>query len=54
VFYSNAQTITLKGSVKDSLQNTLSYANVLAKPADVTKNLKIELEKCSFTLSKVR
>jgi hypothetical protein len=43
VFYSNAQTITLKGSVKDSLQNPLSYANVLAKPADVTKNLQFAI-----------
>jgi len=30
----NAQTITLKGSVNDSLQNPLSSANVIAKPAD--------------------
>jgi len=40
---SNAQTITLKGSVKDSLQNPLPYANVLAKPADVTKNLQFAI-----------
>ncbi|UMB53862.1 carboxypeptidase-like regulatory domain-containing protein [Lutibacter sp. A64] len=39
----NAQTITLKGSVKDSLQNPLSYANVLAKPADVSKNLQFSI-----------
>ncbi|WP_368052389.1 carboxypeptidase-like regulatory domain-containing protein, partial [Lutibacter sp.] len=38
-----AQTITLKGSVKDSLQNPLSYANVIAKPADVTKNLQFAI-----------
>ena len=38
-FVTNAQSITLKGNVKDSLQNPLSYANVLAKPADVSKNL---------------
>ena len=36
VCVTNAQTITLKGSVKDSLQNPLSYANVLAKSADVS------------------
>ena len=34
-----AQNITLKGIVKDSLQNAMSYANVIAKPKDVTKNL---------------
>jgi hypothetical protein len=27
----------LSGTVKDSLQNPLSYANVLAKPKDVNK-----------------
>jgi hypothetical protein len=32
------QKITLSGAVKDSLQNPLSYANVLAKPKDVNKN----------------
>jgi hypothetical protein len=42
-FYSNAQIITLKGSVKDSLQNPLSYANVIAKPADLTKNLQFAI-----------
>lgn len=42
---STAQTITLKGSVKDSLQNPLSYANVLAKPADVSKNLQFSISK---------
>ncbi len=40
---SNAQTITLKGSVKDSLQTPLTYANVIAKPKDVTKNLKFAI-----------
>ncbi|SFS51797.1 carboxypeptidase-like regulatory domain-containing protein [Lutibacter maritimus] len=39
----NSQTITLKGSVKDSLQNPLSYANVIAKPADLTKNLQFAI-----------
>ena len=43
IFFTNAQTITLKGSVKDSLQNPLSYANVIAKPADVTKNLQFAI-----------
>ncbi|MCF6169289.1 carboxypeptidase-like regulatory domain-containing protein [Lutibacter sp.] len=33
-----SQTITIKGVVKDSLQNTLTYANVIAKPTDVSKN----------------
>ncbi len=37
--FTQAQTITLKGFVKDSLQNPLNYANVIAKPKDVTKNL---------------
>ncbi len=41
--YSNAQTITLKGSVKDSLQNPLAYANVIAKPLDVSKNLQFAI-----------
>lgn len=35
----SAQEIVLKGTVKDSLQNPLSYANVIAKPKDKTKNL---------------
>ncbi len=43
IYSINAQTITLKGSVKDSLQNPLSYANVIAKPADVTKNLQFSI-----------
>jgi len=43
IFFTNAQTITLKGSVKDSLQNPLSYANVIAKPADVSKNLQFSI-----------
>jgi len=40
---SNAQTITLKGSVKDSLQNSLTFANVIAKPKDKTKNLQFAI-----------
>jgi len=43
IYSINAQTITLKGSVKDSLQNPLSYANVIAKPADVSKNLQFSI-----------
>jgi hypothetical protein len=39
----HSQTITLKGSVKDSLQNPLSYANVIAKPTDLTKNLQFAI-----------
>jgi hypothetical protein len=35
----NAQTIVVKGVVKDSLQTPLSYTNVIAKPKDVTKNM---------------
>jgi len=35
-----AQEITLYGSVKDSLNNIISYANVIAKPKDISKNLK--------------
>lgn len=38
-----SQTITLKGSVKDSLQNSLVYANVIAKPQDAAKNLKFAI-----------
>ena len=39
----NSQTITLKGSVKDSLQNSLTFANVIAKPLDKNKNLKFAI-----------
>lgn len=38
-----AQKIVLKGTVKDSLQNPLSYANVIAKPNDKTKNLQFAI-----------
>jgi hypothetical protein len=43
ILYSNAQNYTLKGVVKDSLQNPLAYANVIAKSEDVTKNLKFAI-----------
>ena len=36
----NAQTITLKGTVENSLQQPLTYANVIAKPTDSLKALK--------------
>jgi hypothetical protein len=39
----NAQLITLKGNIKDSLQNPLSYANVIAKPTDISKNLQFAI-----------
>ncbi|QTD36275.1 carboxypeptidase-like regulatory domain-containing protein [Polaribacter batillariae] len=39
----SSQEITLSGFVKDSLQNPLPYANVLAKPKDVSKNLKFAI-----------
>ena len=38
-----SQKITLSGSVKDSLQNPLPYANVIAKPKDVSKNLQFAI-----------
>ncbi|WP_405610638.1 carboxypeptidase-like regulatory domain-containing protein [Polaribacter sp. Asnod1-A03] len=38
-----AQKVTLSGSVKDSLQNPMSYANVIAKPKDVSKNLQFAI-----------
>ena len=38
-----AQKVVLKGTVKDSLTNALSYANVIAKPKDVSKNLKFSI-----------
>lgn len=41
--FSYAQTITLKGSVKDSLQNPLAYTNIIAKPTDTLKNLKFTI-----------
>ncbi|WP_299522434.1 carboxypeptidase-like regulatory domain-containing protein [uncultured Lutibacter sp.] len=43
ISFINAQSITLRGSVKDSLQNPLSYANVIAKPADISKNLQFAI-----------
>jgi hypothetical protein len=38
-----SQTIEIKGVVKDSLQNVLAYANVIAKPVDTAKNLKFAI-----------
>nr|WP_299032559.1 TonB-dependent receptor [uncultured Tenacibaculum sp.] len=37
--FSYAQTIVFKGVVKDSLQNSLSFANVIAKPKKATENM---------------
>ena len=42
-FFSYAQKVTLTGFVKDSLQNPLPYANVIAKPKDVSKNLQFAI-----------
>jgi hypothetical protein len=41
--FSYSQKVTLTGFVKDSLQNPLSYANVVAKPKDVSKNLQFAI-----------
>ncbi len=41
--FSYSQRITLTGKVKDSLQNPLPYANVIAKPKDVSKNLQFAI-----------
>lgn len=38
-----SQKITLTGFVKDSLQNSMPYANVIAKPKDVSKNLQFAI-----------
>ncbi|WP_456376134.1 carboxypeptidase-like regulatory domain-containing protein [Lutibacter sp.] len=39
MFGLKAQTIVIKGTVKDSLQKPLTYANVIAKPQNSTINL---------------
>jgi hypothetical protein len=41
--FSFSQNITFSGTVKDSLQNPLPYANVIAKPKDVSKNLQFAI-----------
>ena len=41
--FSNAQTIVFKGVVKDSLQNSLSFANVIAKPKKATENMRFAI-----------
>jgi len=38
-----SQKVTLSGAVKDSLQTPLPYANVIAKPKDVSKNLQFAI-----------
>lgn len=43
ICYTNAQTVTLKGSVKDSVQNSLAYTNIIAKPTDSLENLKFAI-----------
>ena len=42
-FKIHSQKLTLSGSVKDSLQNPLPYANVITKPKDVSKNLQFAI-----------
>ena len=41
--YFFAQKITLSGQVKDSLENPLPYANVIAKPKQVSKNMQFAI-----------
>ena len=41
--FSFSQNITLSGTLKDSLQNPMPYANVIAKPKDVSKNLQFSI-----------
>ncbi|MEO9501712.1 MAG: carboxypeptidase-like regulatory domain-containing protein [Polaribacter sp.] len=38
-----SQKVTLSGTVKDSLQTPMPYANVIAKPKDVSKNLQFAI-----------
>lgn len=38
-YFGFSQNIELKGTVKDSLQNPLNFANVIAKPATTGKNM---------------
>jgi len=38
-----SQKVSLSGSVKDSLQTPLPYANVIAKPKDVSKNMQFAI-----------
>lgn len=37
--FSHGQVVVVKGTIKDSLQNPLSFANVIAKPYKVTENM---------------
>ncbi len=39
----SSQNITLKGIVKNRFKNPLAYANVIAKPADISKNLQFSI-----------
>lgn len=43
ICYTNAQTVELNGIVKDSLQNPLAYANVIARPIDSLEILKFAI-----------
>ena len=43
IFSLSAQKLTLTGYVKDSLKNPISYANVLAKPKNISKNLQFTI-----------
>ncbi len=56
VFTVKSQTIQIKGFVKDSLQNPLSFANIIAKPKETAKNMAFtitnEQGKYSLTLKK--
>ena len=38
-----SQKVTFSGSVKDSLQTPMPYANVIAKPKDISKNLQFAI-----------
>jgi hypothetical protein len=40
---SYGQSAEFSGHVKDSLNNPLPYANVIAKPKDVSKNLQFSI-----------
>lgn len=42
-FSASSQSVVLEGVVKDSLQNPLAFANVIAKPKDVSKNLQFAI-----------
>lgn len=43
IFNLTAQNFTIKGVVKDSTQNPLAYANIIAQPLNLSKNLKFAI-----------